>query len=152
MVMQAQPEPQKPKLQFYNGQNPVWSKDLQGFISPVVVPDGKEILVTLNNPEIEIIEIVKDLIPDTTTIFHTDIQVMLVSEDFISVKGIVGFCLPMFGGKMKSLVGSPNSRIDIASLKNGFNYAGKIWYPLNDNNCFIYCLEKKIIGINVKIK
>ncbi len=143
---------QKPKLRFFSSQNPVWSKNLQGFISPLGVPQGKEILITLNNPDIKIIEMAKELNPDTTTIFHTDVQVSSINDNIMTVGGIVGYCLPMFGGDMKSLVGLPNSRIDISLIKNGFNYAGKIWYPKSDSNCFIYCLENKIIGINVKFK
>ena len=152
ILVKAQDEPQKPKLRFFSSQNPVWSKNLQGFISPFGTPPEKEIIITLNNPDIKIIEIAKELNPDTTTIFHTDIQVTSIKDNTMVVKGIVGFCLPMFGGDMKSLVGLPNSRIDISLLKNGFNYAGKIWYPKNDTNCFIYCLDNKIIGINVKIE
>lgn len=148
----AQDEPQKPNLRFFSSQSPVWSADLQGFISPFGTPPEKEIIITLNHPNIKIIEIAKELNPDTTTIFHTDVQVISIQDNTMVVTGIVGFCLPMFGGEMKSLVGLPNSRIDISLLKNGFNYAGKIWHPMNEKNCFIYCLDNKVIGINVKIE
>lgn len=143
----------KPELRYFSSQKPVWSKSLQGFISPMLVPVEKEMLINLNNPDIQNIELVKDLNIDTSYIFHSDIQIISISEEkVIVVKGTVGFLLPMFGGKMKSLVGLPNSRIEISLLKSGFSYVGKIWYPMTDSNCFIYCLEDKIIGVNVKTK
>lgn len=111
--------------------------------------------VLLNHPKISKIEVVNKYPKNLDLKFHSDVKIKKAFKNkdgdiILTVIGKTGFAVG-FGDSMSPVVGLPNTRMDISSLKpDGLYYAGYIWFPTDDKESYIICTEEKIIGVNVK--
>lgn len=70
----------------------------------------------------------------------------------ITASGRGTYIAPPFGGTLRRVAGFPNSRFDISSLKDGFYFADKWWYPTSDKDALIFVLDNAVIGFQVRFE
>lgn len=149
----------------------VWVIDeesgLRALIPSFDIPADKPQALEIRQPSVDKeYELLNKYPSDIADHFHSDLivkEITLLKNDRGDITGSLIKATGKFGMAMTNVakssssvaVGLPGTRLEISELKKGNRclfFAKRMWFPMKAEHAYIIVTEKKVIGVNVKIK